>query len=292
MRLSTCPRGAWQKDFSVISSLVSTGFISFLLLFFPHWQLCECEYATVWEKVGLEKAHLSFTGNYWLGLELRNKISHGNHSHFGLCHIFHSVQLFPFATPFFFFSLRIPFTQADKSSRWGDRGDAHTSHPQTDIEPLQWIIGSLFFVRNDQLLKGTLNMKDFKDFLKVWSDWNFGFQRAFITTFCCWCLMSQGSQVLLASQLTLTSPVGGKVVCCVFRPIKRHLWGKKKKKSSVFFNIYWFIILFPAEPPEPLCGLENVTIDNRGEVVGGGGWNVNFEGTVSFMWCGNFLLRK
>lgn len=98
----------------------------FSFLFFPHWQLCECEYATVWEKVGLEKAHLSFTGNYWLGLELRNKISHGNQSHFGLCHIFHSVQLFPFAAPFsFFFSLRIPFTQADKSSRWGDRGDAH-----------------------------------------------------------------------------------------------------------------------------------------------------------------------
>lgn len=104
MRLSTCPRGAWQKDFSVISSLVSTGFISFLLLFFPHGQLCECEYVSVWEKVGLEKAHLSFTGNYWLGLELRNKISHGNQSHFGLCHIFHSVQLFPFATPFFFFT--------------------------------------------------------------------------------------------------------------------------------------------------------------------------------------------
>lgn len=48
------------------------------------------------------------------------------------------------------------------------------------------------------------------------------------------------------------------------------LVGKKKKKSSVFFNIYWFIILFPAEHPEPPCGLENVTIDNRGEVVGGG----------------------
>lgn len=136
-------RGAWQKDFSVISSLVSTGFISFLLLFFPHWQLCECEYATVWEKVGLEKAHLSFTGNYWLGLELRNKISHGNQSHFGLCHIFHSVQLFPFATPFFFFhsgshSLR------QTSPQGGETGGMHTSHPQTDIEPLQWIIGSLF----------------------------------------------------------------------------------------------------------------------------------------------------
>lgn len=125
----------------------------FYFIFFPHWQLCECEYATVWEKVGLEKAHLSFTGNYWLGLELRNKISHGNQSHFGLCHIFHSVQLFPFAAPFSFFFHSGSHSLRQTSPQGGETGGMHTSNPQTEIEPLQWIFGNLFY-KERPIIKG------------------------------------------------------------------------------------------------------------------------------------------
>lgn len=198
---------------------------------------------------------------------------------------------FPFRYTFLFFFHSGSHSLRQTSPQGGETGGMHTSHPQTDIEFLQWIIGSLFFVRNDQLLKGTLNMKNFKDFLKVRSDWNFGFQRAFITTFCCWCLMSQGSQVLLASQLTLTSTVGGKVVCCVFRPIKRHLWGKKKKKFCFLQHLLVYYS-FPCWTSRTAMWIRKCHHEQPWGSGGGGGWNVNFEGTVSFMWCGNVLLRK
>lgn len=134
IRASVCPWGGREKKISLW--LVWTCFFPPSLT-----GVCACAWECVWE---IEKASFSLTGNYWLGLELRNKISHGNQSHFGLCHIFHSAQLFP---PLHLYSGFHSVKQTDPQGGGGGEKKKKKKKKRlhTDIELPQWIIASLLF---------------------------------------------------------------------------------------------------------------------------------------------------
>lgn len=192
----------WNRTdlFLVIFNMVN--FFSFH--FFPHMRLRECVQLwgcnCVWEKVRLEKARHSFTGNYWLGLELRNKISHSNQSHFGLCHIFRSVRLLSFATP----SARQTSPQGGETWGWTHTRTSHISNPSS--ESLR-----MFFPQDRPIIKGDCECKRLQGlfeslkWLKLWFP-----------------LGIYGHNLLPASDVLrltrsvsqLVSPVDRKVACC------------------------------------------------------------------------------
>lgn len=157
------------------------------------------------------------------------------------------------------------------SPQGGETGGMHTSHPQADIEPLQWIIGSLLFVRNEQFMKGDFPYKSLQGllkslrWLKLW----------FPTGIYYHVLLLVSDVTRVASSVSVSAKrehcrSAGKVVRRVFRTNKQHLCRKKKK---VQFSSTFIALLTPppntpsspTEPPEPLCGLENVTMATVGK---------------------------
>lgn len=131
-----------QEDVFKLFSLVST--------FRPHWLVCECVSFLLshWQlliKSGAEKQDITQQPiSVWIMSYLSLSLA------------------FPSATPL----LWIPFTQADRSSRWRKK-----KTPHTDIELPSESVQIIF--RLGQLYRETLDLEDFKDFLKVWGEFNF-----------------------------------------------------------------------------------------------------------------------